>query len=143
MGSITMCGWLSRSAAFSFLGCECRTRSRRGVWRGQYTPGFQNAGHSLLRKLTEAVPRVQLAAAGSSGGIITPGVCGGGWLLGDRDTRVAAWAVIKGPRGKKARSHLGIQQTTGIRLEQVEEAWSYETVGCSMAWVWGSPKSRK
>jgi len=110
---------LGRGDSFGFLGFDFRrTRSRRGVWRAQYTPKLKKRT-ALLRKLKETFRRFQSQPLDRVVELVNPVLRGWvGYLRSD--TRAGAW-LHQRLGGKEGAAPFGAsQETTGLRLEQVE-----------------------
>jgi RNA-directed DNA polymerase len=111
---------LGRDESFGFLGFDFRrTRSQRGVWRAQYTPKLKKRT-ALLRKLKETFRCFQSQPLDRVVEFINPVLRG--WVryfaIGHSSR---CFTFIKDWGGKEGAAPFGaIQQTTGLRLEQVE-----------------------
>ena len=120
---------LGRGESFSFLGFDFRrTRSRRGVWRAQYTPKLKKRT-ALLRKLKEIFRRFQSQPLDRVVELINPVLRGwvGYFAIGHSSS---CFSFIKDWVKKKARRHLGrAHKRQGFGWNRWSRRWLYETVG--------------
>jgi RNA-directed DNA polymerase len=120
---------LGRGASFGFLGFDFRrTRSRRGVWRAQYTPKLKKRT-ALLRKLTEMFRRFRSQPLDRVVELINPVLHGwvGYFAIGNSSR---CFGFIKYWVEKKARRHLGrARKRQGFGWNRWSKHWLYETVG--------------
>jgi len=120
---------LGRDESFGFLGFDFRrTRSRRGVWRAQYTPKLKKRT-ALLRKLKEAFRCFQSQPLDRVVELINPVLRG--WVryfaIGHSSR---CFTFIKDWVEKKARRHLGrSSKRQGFGWNRWSRRWLYETVG--------------
>lgn len=120
---------LGRGESFGFLGFDFRRiRSRRGVWRAQYTPKLKKRT-ALLRKLKEIFRRFRSQPLDRVVQIINPILRG--WVqyfaIGHSSR---CFTFVKDWVAKKARRHL--EQARGRRgfgWTRWSRRWLYETVG--------------
>ena len=120
---------LSRGDSFSFLGFDFRrTRSRRGVWRAQYTPKLKKRT-ALLRKLKETFRCFQSQPLDRVVELINPVLRGWvGYFAIGHSSR--CFGFIKDWVEKKARRHLGrSSKRQGFGWNRWSRQWLYETVG--------------
>jgi RNA-directed DNA polymerase len=120
---------LGRSESFGFLGFDFRrTRSRRGVWRAQYTPKLKKRT-ALLRKLKETFRCFQSQPLDRVVGLINPVLRGWvGYFAIGHSSR--CFGFIKDWVEKKARRHLGrSSKRQGFGWNRWSRQWLYETVG--------------
>jgi RNA-directed DNA polymerase len=120
---------LSRGDSFSFLGFDFRrTRSRRGVWRAQYTPKLKKRT-ALLRKLKETFRCFQSQPLDRVVELINPVLRGWvGYFAIGHSSR--CFGFIKDWVAKKARRHLGrSSKRQGFGWNRWSRQWLYETVG--------------
>ena len=120
---------LGRGESFGFLGFDFRrTRSRRGVWRAQYTPKLKKRT-ALLRKLKETFRRFQSQPLARVVELINPVLRGwvGYFAIGHSSS---CFSFIKDWVEKKARRHLGrASKRQGFGWNRWSRRWLYETVG--------------
>jgi len=120
---------LGRGESFGFLGFDFRrTRSRRGVWRAQYTPKLKKRT-ALLRKLKETFRRFQSQPLDRVVELINPVLRGwvGYFAIGHSSS---CFSFIKDWVEKKARRHLGrASKRQGFGWNRWSRRWLYETVG--------------
>ena len=120
---------LARSESFGFLGFDFRrARSRRGVWRAQYTPKLKKRT-ALLRKLKETFRCFQSQPLGRVVDLINPVLRGwvGYFAIGHSSQ---CFGFIKDWVEKKARRHLGrSSKRQGFGWNRWSRQWLYETVG--------------
>jgi RNA-directed DNA polymerase len=120
---------LGRDESFGFLGFDFRrTRSRRGVWRAQYTPKLKKRT-ALLRKLKETFRCFQSQPLDRVVELINPVLRG--WVryfaIGHSSR---CFTFIKDWVEKKARRHLGrSSKRQGFGWNRWSRRWLYETVG--------------
>ncbi len=120
---------LGRGDSFGFLGFDFRrTRSRRGVWRAQYTPKLKKRT-ALLRKLKETFRCFQSQPLDRVVSLINPILRGwvGYFAIGHSSS---CFSFIKDWVEKKARRHLGrARKRRGFGWNRWSRRWLYETVG--------------
>jgi RNA-directed DNA polymerase len=120
---------LGRGDSFGFLGFDFRrTRSRRGVWRAQYTPKLKKRT-ALLRKLKETFRCFQSRPLDRVVSLINPILRGwvGYFAIGHSSS---CFSFIKDWVEKKARRHLGrARKRRGFGWNRWSRRWLYETVG--------------
>jgi len=119
---------LGRGDSFGFLGFDFRrTRSRRGVWRAQYTPKLKKRT-ALLRKLKETFRRFQSQPLDRVVELINPVLRGWvGYFAIGHSSR--CFGFIKDWVEKKARRHLGrARKRQGFGWNRWSRQWLYETV---------------
>jgi RNA-directed DNA polymerase len=120
---------LGRGESFGFLGFDFRrTRSKRGVWRAQYTPKLKKRT-ALLRKLKETFRCFQSQPLDRVVDLINPVLRG--WVryfaVGHSSQ---CFSFIKDWVEKKARRHLGrSSKRQGFGWNRWSRRWLYETVG--------------
>ncbi len=120
---------LGRDESFGFLGFDFRrTRSKRGVWRAQYTPKLKKRT-ALLRKLKETFRCFQSQPLDRVVDLINPVLRG--WVryfaIGHSSR---CFSFIKDWVEKKARRHLGrSSKRQGFGWNRWSRRWLYETVG--------------
>jgi len=120
---------LGRGESFGFLGFDFRrTRSRRGVWRAQYTPKLKKRT-ALLRKLKETFRCFQSQPLDRVVELINPVLRG--WVryfaIGHSSR---CFSFVKDWVEKKARRHLGrSSKRQGFGWNRWSRRWLYETVG--------------
>ena len=125
---------LGRGESFGFLGFDFRrTRSKRGVWRAQYTPKLKKRT-ALLRKLKETFRRYQSQPLDRVVDLINPVLRG--WVayfaIGHSSS---CFSFIKDWVEKKARRHLGrASKRPGFGWNRWSRRWLYETVGLFSAY---------
>jgi RNA-directed DNA polymerase len=120
---------LGRGDSFGFLGFDFRrTRSRRGVWRAQYTPKLKKRT-ALLRKLKETFRCFQSQPLDRVVELINPVLRGWvGYFAIGHSSR--CFGFIKDWVEKKARRHLGrARKRQGFGWTRWSKQWLYETVG--------------
>jgi RNA-directed DNA polymerase len=120
---------LNRGESFGFLGFDFRrTRSRRGVWRAQYTPRLKKRT-ALLRKLKETFRCFQSQPLDRVVELINPILRGWiGYFAIGHSSR--CFGFIKDWVEKKARRHLGrARKRQGFGWYRWSRQWLYETVG--------------
>jgi RNA-directed DNA polymerase len=120
---------LRRGESFGFLGFDFRrTRSRRGVWRAQYTPKLKKRT-ALLRKLKEMFRCFQSQPLDRVVSLINPVLRGWvGYFAIGHSSR--CFSFIKDWVEKKARRHLGrASKRQGFGWNRWSRRWLYETVG--------------
>jgi RNA-directed DNA polymerase len=120
---------LGRGESFGFLGFDFRrTRSRRGVWRAQYTAKLKKRT-ALLRKLKEIFRRFQSQPLDRVVELINPVLRGWvGYFAIGHSSR--CFGFIKDWVDKKARRHLGrSRKRQGFGWNRWSRQWLYETVG--------------
>jgi RNA-directed DNA polymerase len=120
---------LGRGDSFGFLGFDFRrTRSRRGVWRAQYTPKLKKRT-ALLRKLKETFRRFQSQPLDRVVELINPVLRGWvGYFAIGHSSR--CFGFIKDWVEKKARRHLGrARKRQGFGWNRWSRQWLYATVG--------------
>jgi RNA-directed DNA polymerase len=120
---------LRRGESFGFLGFDFRrTRSRRGVWRAQYTPKLKTRT-ALLRKLKEMFRCFQSQPLDRVVSLINPVLRGWvGYFAIGHSSR--CFSFIKDWVEKKARRHLGrASKRQGFGWNRWSRRWLYETVG--------------
>ena len=120
---------LGRGDSFGFLGFDFRrTRSRREVWRAQYTPKLKKRT-ALLRKLKETFRRFQSQPLDRVVELINPVLRGWvGYFAIGHSSR--CFGFIKDWVEKKARRHLGrARKRQGFGWNRWSRRWLYETVG--------------
>jgi RNA-directed DNA polymerase len=120
---------LRRGESFGFLGFDFRrTRSRRGVWRAQYTPKLKKRT-ALLRKLKETFRCFQSQPLDRVVELINPVLRGWvGYFAIGHSSR--CFGFIKDWVEKKARRHLGrSRKRQGFGWNRWSRQWLYETVG--------------
>lgn len=120
---------LGRGESFGFLGFDFRrTRSRRGVWRAQYTPKLKKRT-ALLRKIKETFRCFQSQPLDRVVGLINPVLRGWiGYFAIGHSSR--CFNFIKDWVEKKARRHLGrASKRQGFGWNRWSRRWLYETVG--------------
>jgi RNA-directed DNA polymerase len=120
---------LGRSGSFGFLGFDFRrTRSRRGVWRAQYTPKLKKRT-ALLRKLKETFRCFQSQPLDRVVELINPVLRGWvGYFAIGHSSR--CFSFIKDWVEKKARRHLGrARKRQGFGWNRWSRQWLYATVG--------------
>jgi RNA-directed DNA polymerase len=120
---------LTRGEAFGFLGFDFRrVRSRRGVWRPQYTPQ-QKKRTRLLQKLKEVFQRHRSQPIGRVIEEINPILRG--WVNYFRIGH-ASWCLrfVKEWVEKKVRRHMmRARNRSGFGWKRRTRAWIYETLG--------------
>ena len=120
---------LRQGESFGFLGFDFRrTRSRRGVWRAQYTPKLKKRT-ALLRKLKETFRCFQSQPLDRVVELINPVLRGwiGYFAIGHSGR---CFGFIKDWVEKKARRHLGrSRKRQGFGWNRWSRQWLYETVG--------------
>jgi RNA-directed DNA polymerase len=120
---------LGRGDSFGFLGFDFRrTRSRRGVWRAQYSPKLKKRT-ALLRKLKETFRCFQSQPLDRVVSLINPILRGwvGYFAIGHSSS---CFSFIKDWVEKKARRHLGrARKRRGFGWNRWSRRWLYETVG--------------
>lgn len=120
---------LRQGESFGFLGFDFRrTRSRRGVWRAQYTPKLKKRT-ALLRKLKETFRCFQSQPLDRVVELINPVLRGWiGYFAIGHSSR--CFGFIKDWVEKKARRHLGrSRKRQGFGWNRWSRHWLYETVG--------------
>src|SRR5216683_1757577 len=120
---------LRQGESFGFLGFDFRrTRSRRGVWRAQYTPKLKKRT-ALLRKLKETFRCFQSQPLDRVVELINPVLRGWiGYFAIGHSSR--CFSFIKDWVEKKARRHLGrARKRQGFGWNRWSRQWLYETVG--------------
>jgi RNA-directed DNA polymerase len=119
---------LGRGDSFGFLGFDFRrTRSRRGVWRAQYTPKLKKRT-VLLRKLKETFRCFQSQPLDRVVELINPVLRGWvGYFAIGHSSR--CFGFIKDWVEKKVRRHLGrARKRQGFGWNRWSRQWLYETV---------------
>ena len=111
---------LSQGDSFGFLGFDVRrVRSRRGVWRPQYTPKMKRRT-ALLQKLKEVFRRWQAQPVGRMIAVINPIVRG--WVNYFRIGHASRCLILReglgGAEGPAA--HDASAPPSRFRLEEVE-----------------------
>jgi len=120
---------LSRGESFGFLGFDFRRmRSRRGVWRVNYTPKLKKRT-ALLRKLKDVFRRYQSQPVDRVVKLINPILRG--WVnyfaVGHSSE---CFSFIKDWVEKKVRRHLAhAQKRKGFGWERWNRRWLYDTLG--------------
>lgn len=120
---------LGRGESFGFLGFDFRrTRSRRGVWRAQYTPKLKKRT-ALMRKLKEIFRCYQSRPLDRVVELINPVLRGWvGYFAIGHSSR--CFGLIKDWVEKKVRRHLGrARNRQGFGWNRWSRQWLYETVG--------------
>ena len=120
---------MRQGESFGFLGFDFRrTRSRRGVWRAQYTPKLKKRT-ALLRKLKETFRCFQSQPLDRVVDLINPVLRGWiGYFAIGHSSR--CFSFIKDWVEKKARRHLGrSSKRQGFGWNRWSRQWLYETVG--------------
>ena len=120
---------LAQGEAFGFLGFEFRRiRSRRGVWRPQYTPQ-QKKRRVLLKKLREVFQRHQSQPIGRVIEEINPILRG--WVLYFRIGHAARFLTfVKDWVEEKARRHMmRARKRSGFGWKRWSRAWLYTALG--------------
>ena len=119
---------LGRGESFGFLGFDFRrTRSRRGVWRANYTPKLKKRT-ALLRKLKDVFRRYQSQPVGRVVQLINPVLRG--WVnyfaVGHSSE---CFSFIKDWVEKKIRRHMGrAQNRKGFGWKRWSRQWLYESL---------------
>ncbi|HYV04859.1 MAG TPA: group II intron reverse transcriptase/maturase [Blastocatellia bacterium] len=119
---------LSRGESFGFLGFDFRRiRSRRGVWRVQYTPKLKKRT-ALLRKLKDVFRRYQSQPVGRVVQLINPVLRG--WVnyfaVGHSSE---CFSLIKNWVEKKVRRHLmRARKRKGFGWKRWSRQWLYENL---------------
>ena len=120
---------LSQGESFGFLGFDFRrVRSRRGVWRVNYTPKLKKRT-ALLRKLKDVFRRYQSQPVNRVVQLINPVLRG--WVnyfaVGHASE---CFSFIKDWVEKKVRRHMGrAQNRKGFGWKRWSRRWLYETLG--------------
>jgi len=120
---------LAQGEAFGFLGFEFRRiRSRRGVWRPQYTPQ-QKKRRVLLEKLRGVFQRHQSQPIGRVIEEINPILRG--WVMYFRIGHAARFLTfVKDWVEKKVRRHMmRARKRSGFGWKRWSRAWLYTTLG--------------
>lgn len=120
---------LGRGESFGFLGFDFRrTRSRRGVWRAQYTPKLKKRT-ALMRKLKEIFRCFQSRPLDRVVELINPVLRGWvGYFAIGHSSR--CFGLIKDWVEKKVRRHLGrARKRQGFGWNRWSRQWLYATVG--------------
>src|SRR5690349_7118561 len=119
---------LGRGESFGFLGFDCRRiRSRRGVWRANYTPKLKKRA-ALLRKLKDVFRRYQSQPVDRVVQLINPMLRG--WVnyfaVGHSS---GCFSFIKDWVEKKVRRHmLRARKRKGFGWTRWSRPWLYETL---------------
>ena len=119
---------LGRGESFGFLGFDFRRiRSRRGVWRAQYTPKLKKRT-ALLRKLKDVFRRHQSQPVSRVVQLINPVLRG--WVnyfaVGHSSE---CFSFIKDWVEKKIRRHMGrAQNRKGFGWKRWSRQWLYESL---------------
>ncbi len=119
---------LGRGESFGFLGFDFRRiRSRRGVWRAQYTPKLKKRT-ALLQKLKEIFRRFQSQPLDRVVELINPVLRGWvGYFAIGHSSR--CFGFIKDWVEKKARRHLGrARKRQGFGWNRWSRHWLYDVV---------------
>ncbi len=120
---------LARGEAFDFLGFDFRRiRSRRGIWRPQYTPQ-QKKRAGLLKRLKEVFQRYQSQPIGRVIEEINPILRGwvGYFRIGHASR---CFGFVKGWVEWKVRRHMmRARQRSGLGWKRWSTAWLYKTLG--------------
>ena len=120
---------LARGEAFDFLGFQFRRiRSRRGVWRPQYTPQ-QKKRARLLQKLKEVFERYQSQPIRRVIDEVNPILRG--WVNYFRIGHAArTLGFVKDWVEKKVRRHMmRARSRSGFGWKRWSRAWIYKTLG--------------
>jgi RNA-directed DNA polymerase len=119
---------LGRGESFGFLGFDFRrVRSRRGIWRANYTPKLKKRT-ALLRKLKDVFRRYQSQSVDRVVQLINPVLRG--WVnyfaVGHSSE---CFSFIKDWVEKKVRRHMGrAQNRKGFGWKRWSRQWLYETL---------------
>jgi RNA-directed DNA polymerase len=119
---------LSQGESFGFLGFDFRrVRSRRGVWRANYTPKLKKRT-ALLRKLKDVFRRYQSQSVDRVVQLINPVLRG--WVnyfaVGHSSE---CFSFIKDWVEKKVRRHMGrAQNRKGFGWKRWSRQWMYESL---------------
>ena len=120
---------LSQGGSFGFLGFDFRrVRSRRGLWRPQYTPNMKRRT-AWLRKLKEVFRRGQSQPVGRMIAMINPIVRG--WV---NDFRIGhasrCLSYVKDWVERKVRRHMmRVRHRQGFGWKRWSKVWLYTVLG--------------
>ena len=120
---------LSQGGSFGFLGFDFRrVRSRRGVWRPQYTPKMKRRT-ALLRKLKEVFRRWQAQPVGRMIAVINPIVRG--WVNYFRIGHASrCLTYVKDWVERKVRRHMmRVRHRRGFGWKRWSKGWLYTVLG--------------
>ncbi len=120
---------LSQGGSFGFLGFDFRrVRSRRGLWRPQYTPNMKRRT-ALLRKLKEVFRRGQAQSVGRMIAEINPIVRG--WVNYFRIGHASrCLTYVKDWVERKVRRHMmRVRHRRGFGWKRWSKVWLYTVLG--------------
>ena len=120
---------LAQGERFGFLGFDFRrVRSKRGVWRPQYTPKLTKRT-AVLRKLKEVFRRFQSQPVGRVITLINPVLRGWVTYFAIGHSR-RCFSYVRDGVEKKVRRHLmRAQKRRGFRWKRWSRSWLYATLG--------------